>query len=135
VLDLLTKRAVLASMAPGERRPLVPGWLDLAYAQNTHGAMGLFGERAWLLILMAIVVVAVIAWMLRDLIRDSRPAQIGFGLMLGGAAANVVDRSIHHYVVDFIEPRWFYIFNGADACVTVGLALLAYASLRRPERA
>ena len=44
----------------------------------------------------------------------------------------MIDRVLHHYVIDFIAPRWFYIFNGADACITVGLVLMAIASLRTP---
>jgi signal peptidase II len=110
----------------------VPGVLDFTYAQNTHGAMGLFGDRSWLLIVLAFVVVAGLTLMLRDLIRESPLAQIGFGLVLGGAFGNVIDRVLHHYVIDFIAPRWFYIFNGADACITVGLLLMAIASLRTP---
>jgi signal peptidase II len=132
---LLTKRAVLAAMTPGERHALIPGWLDIEYAQNEHGAMGLFGDHSVVLVTLALVVVVVLAVMLRSLIRESALAQVGFGLMVGGAMGNVVDRIIHHYVVDFIAPRWFYVFNGADACITVGLCLMAFASLRRPASA
>jgi len=114
---------------------LIPGWLDLIYAQNTHGAMGFFGDRPWLLVAMAFVVVILLGAMLRELVRRSAPAQIGFGLVLGGALGNVFDRSVHHYVVDFIAPRWFYVFNGADACITIGLALIAVAAWRTPARA
>jgi lipoprotein signal peptidase len=32
---------------------------------------------------------------------------------------------VHGYVVDFIAPRGFYIFNVADACITVGIVLVA----------
>jgi signal peptidase II len=119
---------------PGERRTIVPGWLDFTYAQNTHGAMGLFGNRSWLLVVLALIVVAVLSFMLRELIRELPLAQIGFGLVLGGALGNVIDRSLHHFVVDFIAPRWFYIFNGADSCITVGLVLITIASLRPTPR-
>jgi signal peptidase II len=94
--------------------------------------MGLFGDRSWLLIVLALAVIAGLAYMLRDLIRESPTAQYGFGLVLGGAIGNVIDRVVHHYVIDFIQPRWFYIFNGADACITAGLILMAIASLRPP---
>ncbi len=94
--------------------------------------MGLFGDRSWLLVVLALVVVAGLSLALRDLIRVSPLAQVGFGLVLGGAMGNVIDRVLHHFVIDFIAPRWFYIFNGADACITAGLALMAIASLRAP---
>jgi len=132
IFDLLTKRAIVASLVPGERRTIVPGWLQITYAQNTHGAMGLFGDRTWLLIVLALIVIGVLSVMLRDLIRESPLAQVGFGLVLGGAIGNVIDRVLHHFVIDFIAPRWFYIFNGADSCITAGLVLMAIASLRNP---
>lgn len=112
----------------------MPGWLDFTYAQNTHGAMGLFGDRSWLLVVLAVLVVGVLTYMLRDLIRESPLAQIGFGLVLGGAMGNVIDRTVHHFVVDFIAPRWFYIFNGADSCITVGLVLITIASFQAPAK-
>jgi len=97
--------------------------------------MGLFGDRPLLLILLASVVVIVLAFLLRDALRRSALAQIGFGLILGGAIGNVVDRYVHHFVVDFVSVRNFYIFNGADACITAGVVLLVVSALRRTARA
>ena len=135
MLDLLTKRAVLTSLRPGERRTLIPGVLDLHFVQNTYGAMGLFGQRTVLLIALALAVIAVLGIMLRGVVGSSWLAQIGFGLMLGGALGNVIDRSLHQYVVDFIEPHGFYVFNVADACISLGLACVALGAWRAPPRA
>jgi signal peptidase II len=92
---------------------------------NAYGALGLFGDRPVLLILLALAVLIVLGFLLRDVIRRSATAQVGFGLVAGGALGNVIDRFVHGYVVDFIAPRGFYIFNVADACITVGIVLVA----------
>jgi signal peptidase II len=135
VLDLLSKRAVVASLVPDERRTLIPGLLDLHFVRNVHGAMGLFGNRPFLLVSFALVVVAVLAFLLRSIVRRSPLAQIGFGLMLGGAFGNIVDRSLHQYVVDFISPRGFFVFNLGDACISLGLGCVALAAWRLPATA
>jgi len=132
---LLSKRAIVASFAPFERRSIIPNWLTLTYVPNRHGAMGLFGDRPLLLILLALGVVVVLALLLRETLRSSTLAQAAFGLILGGAIGNVIDRYVHHFVVDFISVRNFYIFNGADACIAVGVVLLILSALRQTARA
>jgi signal peptidase II len=97
--------------------------------------MGLFGDRPAVLIFLATAVIVVLAFLLRNAMRRSVLAQIGFGLILGGAVGNVIDRYAHHFVVDFISIRNFYIFNAADACISAGVVLLVLSALRTPARA
>jgi signal peptidase II len=121
-------------MHPFDRRVVVPGLLDLTYVQNPRGAMGLFGDRPALLIVLAAVVLAVLAYLLRDVVRRSALGQLGFGFVVGGAIGNIVDRFVHHFVVDFIAPRGFYVFNLGDAFISVGIALVVVAGLSAPRR-
>ena len=69
-------------------------------------------------------------------------ALCALGLVLAGAAGNMIDRLRLGYVVDFIHFRvgWFDfpVFNVADSCVVIGAALLVLASFlgeRREQRA
>lgn len=131
IADLLSKRAVLTSFPPDTRHQVVPGLLSIVVVHNTHGAMGLLGDRPALLIVLAVAVLIVLAILLRDVIRRSAVAQMGFGLIAGGALGNVIDRFVHGYVVDFIAPRDFYVFNVGDACITLGILLVVLAGGRR----
>ena len=61
---------------------------------------------------------------------------IGMGLLIGGAAGNLIDRMfrggdgfLQGSVVDFIDPQWFPIFNVADMAVNIGAALLILNSI------
>lgn len=110
----------------------MPGLLDFAFNPNQHGAMGLFGDRPALLIALALAVLALLGYLLRDVVRASPLAQVGFGLVAGGAIGNMWDRLIHGFVVDFIAPRAFYVFNIADACISVGMAFIIAAAMRKP---
>jgi signal peptidase II len=130
----LSKRAVLSSLPPGERWTVIPHLLALTVVRNTHGAMGLFGENAPLLVALAIVVLAVLALLLRELLQVSAYAQIGYGMVAGGALGNVIDRIVHGYVVDFIALPRFYVFNVADACITCGLLVAAVPARPKPKR-
>jgi signal peptidase II len=94
-----------------------------------HGAMGLFGDRVVVLVLLALAVLGVLGWMLRESLAHSPLVQIGFGMVAGGAVGNVADRIVHGYVVDFLAFWRFYVFNVADACITAGLGLLLIAAV------
>ncbi len=120
---------------PGESRLVVPHLLWWTYVQNTHGAFGLFGNSPMLLIVLALVVLGVFCVRVPRRRAHSNVVRIAFGMIAGGAIGNIVDRFQHQYVVDFIDFRtiWPNVFNVADSCITVGVALLVLASLRRRE--
>ena len=59
---------------------------------------------------------------------------LGCGLILGGAAGNLLDRLTTGEVTDYVHFSFWYVFNAADAAITVGVALLLLSALR-PERA
>ena len=55
---------------------------------------------------------------------------LALGLLIGGAVGNLIDRVLYGAVVDFVflhsgSFRW-YIFNGADCAIVVGVGLLLY---------
>jgi len=45
-------------------------------------------------------------------------------MQLGGAMGNLIDRLIYGTVTDFISVGSFPVFNVADACISIGVAIL-----------
>jgi signal peptidase II len=136
LLDRWTKSLVLTHFLPGESRLVIPHLLWWTYVQNTHGAFGMFGSSPIMLIVLACLVLALFTYAFRDAVRRSQLVRIAFGLIVGGAIGNIVDRLQHRWVVDFIDFKtiWPNVFNVADACITVGVGLLVISSLRRERR-
>jgi len=130
IADQLTKRFVLHSFFPNESRVAIPHVLWWTYVQNTHGAFGLFGDSAILLIVMALVVLGVFWIAFRDAARQSLTVRVAFGAIVGGAIGNIIDRIHYHFVVDFIDLRWWPVFNIADSCISIGVIALVLVSLR-----
>ena len=120
-LDQLTKRIVSTTFAPGESRIVVPHALWLTYVQNHAGAFGLFGSQTWLLILLAVVVLGMFWLSFRDSAARSRLVRVAFGAIVGGAIGNIIDRFHYGYVVDFLDLRWWPVFNVADSCIVVAI--------------
>jgi signal peptidase II len=135
ILDQFTKHIIVANFQPGESRIFIPHIVYWTFVQNTHGAFGLFGDSPFVLVGMAIVVLAVFWFAFREAAVKSIVVQIAFGGIVGGAIGNIVDRFHYHFVVDFIDLRWWPVFNVADSCITVGVALLILTSLKREQTA
>ena len=135
-LDQLAKRWILSHFQPGESRIVIPHLLNWTFEQNQRGAFGLFGNSPILLIGMALVVLGIFWFSFRDAARTSGLVRIAFGLILGGATGNIVDRIHLHFVVDFIDfyRFWPNIFNVADSCITSGVMLLILSSLVSSRR-
>lgn len=115
-------------------KELVPGWLRIAPIPNFHGAFGLLGSNVLLLIVMALVVLAIFWLSFREAAERSLLVRVAFGLILGGAVGNIIDRVHFGYVIDFIDfyrfpDFWRFTFNVADSCITIGVILLLAASM------
>lgn len=131
-LDQYTKHLVLQHVRYGSYvQMVVPRLLRWNFAENYHGAFGLFGSNAVWLIGMAIVVLVLFWFSFREAAVRSRLVRVAFGMIVGGAIGNIVDRLHYGYVIDFIDfyKIWPNIFNVADSCITVGVALLLLSSL------
>ncbi len=135
-LDQYTKHLVQTTLLPNESMVAIPRVLRWTYERNYHGAFGLFGSNAALLIGMAVVVLVFFWISFREAATQSRLVRLAFGLIVGGAIGNIVDRIHFGYVVDFIDffRIWPNIFNVGDSCVTVGVVLLLLSSLLASRR-
>jgi len=131
VADMLTKHVVTTTFLPGESRIVVASLLRWTYERNVHGAFGLFGSNGVLLVVMALIVLVVFWWLFHEAAQRSLVVCVAFGMIVGGAIGNIVDRMQHGFVVDFVDfyRIWPDIFNLADSCITVGVIFLLLSGL------
>lgn len=140
VVDQLTKAWIIEVVELKDRLtiPVLP-FFSLTWVENRGVSMGLFqadGEVGrWLLTALTAGIAAFVAAWLRK--AQTVTEQVALALVLGGAAGNIVDRLRFGHVVDFIHlhlGRWsFYVFNVADAAITVGVLLLLARAILSPE--
>jgi signal peptidase II len=122
LVDQVTKAIVSSSIAPGERRHLLPG-VTLVHAENSGVAFSLFtGSEAGVVVLTIVIVGCVLAYFATHL--RQRLMWLASGMIVGGAIGNLTDRIRAGAVTDFIKlPAW-PAFNLADASITLGVLLL-----------
>jgi signal peptidase II len=129
LLDQLTKWLVVQNLAVGVP---VPGpdtalgrFFSLTHVHNTGVAFGLGKGNNGLFTLVALAVVGGIFLYERRLPAGAIWPRLALGLVAGGALGNIVDRLRQGHVTDFLDFKFWPVFNLADSCVVVGVLALA----------
>jgi signal peptidase II len=131
-LDLWSKQAAAAYLAdkPFREAPLIPGFMDLKYSQNTGASWGILrGQTTTLAVLTAIALSALLIFLVLRWKKDKKLLRLPLLLIFAGGAGNLFDRFAFGYVRDFLRYTFidFPIFNVADAAITVGsIGLVVY---------
>ncbi|MEY3202639.1 MAG: hypothetical protein RIR70_2189 [Pseudomonadota bacterium] len=139
-LDQLTKEAIIATLALGDRLPVLP-FFDLVFVFNPGAAFSFLADHSgwqrWFFVVLAVVICSWLALILKRHAHE-RMMPLACALIIGGAIGNVIDRLIHGAVVDFL---YFYVgrygwpaFNVADSAITVGAVLMVWAEWRAAKK-
>lgn len=129
-IDQISKYVVIHMMELARIRSIdvLPPFVNFRYGENRGINFGLLGGGSeasrWILISLAVVIcLAVVVWARKNAL--TRVARISAGLLVGGAIANVVDRLIYGYVLDFLNMSCCginnpFVFNIADVFIFAG---------------
>lgn len=138
VLDQVVKRAVVSSLRLGASIDLIGSFARLTRTSNTGAAFGMLRGRGPLFIAISALASAAIVLFSREIAKMRRAEQVAFGLVLGGAVGNLIDRVRIGAVVDFIDlgigTARFAAFNVADSAITIGVIILAFHLIFMPRR-
>lgn len=132
--DQASKQWAQDALSDGRPRDLLGSFLRLRLTYNPGAAFSLGTNSTLFITAIAVVVVVVLAVTARKL--RSVPWALAFGLIIGGAVGNLIDRFFREpgggrgHVVDFLElPHW-PIFNLADSAICVAAALVVLLTFR-----
>ena len=141
IADQFTKVLILGYYKLGDATTIT-SFFNIVRVHNTGAAFSFLasasGWQRWFFTAIGITAAIFIVWMLK-----SHPGQKLFSFamacILGGAIGNVVDRTLHGYVVDFLDFHYagwhFPAFNIADAAISIGAVCLILDELVRVRRA
>src|SRR5690348_6017009 len=133
VLDQLAKWVVthpLGINEIGDQLVLLPIF-NFTFTRNEGISLGLLNATnplgRWMLVgLTSAIAIGVAVWICRE---KNRVDQAALGMVLGGALGNILDRTLHSYVVDFADLHFgnfrpFLVFNVGDAAISIGVVIL-----------
>jgi signal peptidase II len=131
--DQGTKLWALSRLAANRDIERPGGWVDLRLISNPGAAFSVGSGATWLFTVVAAVAVAIIPWFAAR--ARSRVQAIALGLLLGGAAGNLLDRLFRApapgrgRVVDFIDYHGWFIGNVADIAIVAGAVILVVQAM------
>lgn len=144
IADQISKHVILRIVdldVVGQIQVLDP-WFNFTMVWNRGVSFGLFQAGSWwqigILIAVSVGVSLMLAvWMMQA---ERRLQAVSFGMIIGGAIGNVIDRFAYGAVADFLDFSGLYfpyVFNVADAGISIGVALLVldlFLSRDEPRR-
>ncbi len=127
-VDALAKAGARHALATHDVHVAGAVWLRLQYNSGISFSI----DQAGPIMTTALTVVVVVIVVAIGVHAAPGVPTAGFGLLLGGGVANVVDRlaATPHQVTDFVALGSFPVFNTADAAITAGFVVLLVAALR-----
>ncbi len=132
--DQLTKLWIQSSMFMGQSFPFLGHVVYLTYVRNTGGAFSLLRGRSLLFIVVACLVLLAMLIFIRRILGMDRVWTFSLGLVAGGTLGNLIDRlRLGGSVVDFIDFRFWPVFNVADSAITIGMVILALKVILEKE--
>jgi len=132
MIDQATKAWAIRRLRFGDDIPVIPGFLNFAYAQNTGVAFSMLDNQGdtgrWGLSVVAFIAAALVLYFFWRTPRSDDRILGALALLLAGIVGNVTDRMRLGFVVDFIDVQfgsWHYpTFNVADAAICAGAGLM-----------
>ena len=137
ILDILTKGWAVSALSDG--RDIHIFWtLHFALTHNEGMAFSTGTNIGPFIGMLAIVVIAILIFTMRK--QSSVVSVVATGCIIGGAIGNVLDRIFRGSgfmdgaVIDFIDFRWWPVFNVADIGIVCGAIAVAYSMIvMQPE--
>lgn len=130
VVDLIVGRVVTAALGPDAERHawwLIGDDVGLEYVRNTGAAFGIFEGNPELLAALSILISFGFVWLILGEMTNALWATLAAGLLLGGAAGNLIGRIVDGFVTDYLAVGPWPRFNVADSAITVGVAIFLIA--------
>ena len=122
MVDQIVKQLVTSYILPGSSLPVVGEFIYLTPVKNQGLLMGLFSFPSYLTIFLTVFVI--ILFLVVLLLNLRKRSNLGMVFIISGAAGNLLDRMLRGGVIDFIDIKFWPIFNLADIFITAGIVLL-----------
>lgn len=130
-VDQITKYLAFVYLSGKNGFEVVSGVLELFYLENRGAAFGIFADKQWFFIGIAVAMILVAAFIYIRTPQESsyRLLRSICILIMAGAFGNMIDRIVHHFVIDFLYFSLidFPVFNIADCYICIGAALALWA--------
>jgi len=120
---------VFASASQTSEFNLLGEILKFNYKANYYIAFSLPLYGAWLKVIILLIILLLLFYLAQAWQSGRQGIAVSLFTIVMGAAGNLFDRFKYGYVIDYLDLKYFTVFNLADAMIVIGIFLmLIYAN-------
>ena len=127
MLDQFIKILINKYIEFGKVISIIPNFFNLTNIKNTGAAFSILQDNTILLIILTVIIIIILDKYIKKEKNFTKLSSLSLGLIMGGIFGNLLDRIIHHGVIDYLSFKIFNynapIFNLADTTIVVGVLL------------
>lgn len=129
ILDRFLKNFVL--LEPGQQFNLIGGALKFSFRFNRYIAFSLPVSGAGLSMVILLIIITLI-WLSLSYWRQGDNFKFSsLVLIIFGASSNLWDRIWQGAVIDYLDLKYFTVFNLADVMIVIGIVLLIISNYKK----
>lgn len=133
ILDQALKYWIRTNMTIGQSIPIIQNIFHITYIENPGAAFGILANQRILFLILTALITGIMVYLYLNLRNKKSVAALSLGLVISGAVGNFIDRFIQGTVTDMFDFRIWPVFNIADICICIGIALLCYILIFKGE--
>ena len=131
-IDFYSKNLAIENLVYGQSLETFIPFVDLLLIYNSGIAFGIFDNgsvfTSYILLILTLLISLYLIWMITN--ESEVNKKIALSIITAGAFGNILDRINDGQVTDFLHLEIlnfsFFIFNLADAFITIGAILIIY---------
>lgn len=127
ILDQLVKYFVVSTSL---NIPIIKNIFNLMYVKNTGGMYGMLTNNNWLFVITSLAILIILSVYVVKSVDKNKPQFTIWQFIIAGGVSNLIDRIFRGAVIDFIQLKFFGVFNLADACIVIGVCLICFLELK-----
>lgn len=93
------------------------GWIAIRGTTNTGISFGLFQGSTVIVSIISVILIGALVYYKKEF----EGKEIFLTLILAGIIGNLIDRVFLGHVIDFIDLKWWPVFNVADSSLFIGV--------------
>lgn len=134
IIDQIIKIIIRSNLNEYQEIKIIKNFFSITFLKNTGAAFSILKNSTLLLIIISVLFILLISKYIKKEEKNLTKLDVySYGIILGGIFGNLLDRIIHKGVIDYLSFRFFSyyfpVFNFADICITVGIALLIISTI------
>lgn len=117
-----------------QSKEIIGNFFKLNYISNYNIAFSLPLSGWWLNIVIILTILALIHYLIYLIIKKDQTKVSLVLLIIIGASSNLFDRIKYGYVIDYLDLKYFTIFNLADVMIVFGVVCLGWIILNHSNK-